>query len=34
MISIKYNTIKSYYAKYTMRGKKGERECGFIRRKN
>ena len=29
---IKYNTIKSYYAKSAMTGKKGETECCFIRR--
>ena len=34
MISIKYSTIKSYYAKPAMWGKKGETECHFIRGKN
>ena len=29
---MKYNTIKSYYAKSAMTGKKGETECCFIRR--
>ena len=30
MISIKYNTIKSYYAKSDMRERKGETERCFI----
>ena len=29
---LKYNTIKSFYAKSAMTGKKGEKKC-FIRRK-
>ena len=29
----KSNTIKSYYAKFAMAGKKSETECRFIRRK-
>ena len=30
---MKYNTIKSYYAKSAMTGKKSQTECRFIRRK-
>ena len=30
---MKYNTIKLYYAKSALTGKKGETECRFIRRK-
>ena len=33
MISMKYNTIISYYAKSAMREKKGETESCFIRYK-
>ena len=33
MISMKYNTIISYYAKSTMSGKKAEAESCFIRHK-
>ena len=29
-LNIKYNAIKSYYAKSTMTEKKGGRECRFI----
>ena len=34
MISMKYTTIKSYYAKSAIRKRKDETECRFIRRKN
>ena len=34
MISIKYDQLKSHYAKSAMRKRKGETECRFIRRKN
>ena len=34
MISIKYNRIKSYYAKSAIREKKGWNRMSFIRRKN
>ena len=30
---IKYNSIKSYYAKSAVMGKKGETECRFITRR-
>ena len=30
---LKFNTIKTFYAKSAMAGKKGEKECHFIRRK-
>ena len=33
MISMKYNTTLSYYAKSAMREKKGEKESCFIRHK-
>ena len=35
MITIKFNTIKSYFMQNPLRGKKeGETECRFIRGKN